>query len=583
MSELEVLLLITGIGYTTLIPATFYALSYLEKKKLFLLSCTLIAYACRIVLKAIELAFFEHGLQVYGTISSTLSAICIFLALIGVTMFLSAILEQKKPVGSLLFYIYAFLSLLIVLLTVDLPEKRFLNLFLAIPYISIVALSVLFRPVLQEEPAWFLSRFSRLTLAVAISIIVTGEISLLFMQIATYYIILLFLALVLLLFTLLIGSFKTTAYFLEQLDLDYLIVTKQGYVIAVSSIFRKNSPFNLILQSKKPRIEELSRIVDLDDLLSLKALQTFYSRILTEKTEQQVDRKDLLTLKFITPAGDNRSYILKTVPCSILTVKKYWLYLVLFEPLGSTSTNSQLAIAEQLSKDYLSLVAHDLRNSLVTASGYVSLLKRNQSSLDEKTLERYEIIKKNFFKMEALVDKISTMAKRKKQEEPLVLEEVSIFDLLTRVVDDLKLLLLMKTIKLELSINPPEDHIIRANGELLTIAMENLVHNAVKYSSEGSTVTMECYKATGVMNDQVLVFDITDRGIGIPVTELSGLFSPNFRASNVFDMQGEGIGLYHANRIIKQHGGKLEVFSEGMGKGTRVKIILKIVENKKQV
>jgi signal transduction histidine kinase len=344
----------------------------------------------------------------------------------------------------------------------------------------------------------------------------------------------------------------------------------------VSPNFKKNPPINSIFQEKNRHVKELSLIVDLDDLQNLKTLRSFYSRIISGESGLQAGGKDLLTLKFTKVGGGHYSYILKTVPCSILTTKKYNFFLVLFEPLGLTSINPQQDIVEQLSKDYLSIIAHELRNSLVTASGYISLLKKSHSTNDNKTLARYEVIKKRFSKMEVLVDKISLLTRHQKQEQPLELGEVSIFMLITQVVDNLKLFLLMKNIKLELSILPPEDIVIRADEELLKLAVENILHNSIKYSSAGSLVTMSCYTTNGVRKEPELVFEITDRGVGIPAAEFSGIFTPNFRASNVFDIQGEGVGLYHANRIIKQHDGKLEVFSEGMGRGTKVKITIRL-------
>ena len=65
-----------------------------------------------------------------------------------------------------------------------------------------------------------------------------------------------------------------------------------------------------------------------------------------------------------------------------------------------------------------------------------------------------------------------------------------------------------------------------------------------------------------------MVFEVKDRGIGIPPDDLPRLFSNFHRAANVGDIPGTGLGLTIVKRAVESHGGAIEVESE-LGKGTR--------------
>jgi signal transduction histidine kinase len=109
---------------------------------------------------------------------------------------------------------------------------------------------------------------------------------------------------------------------------------------------------------------------------------------------------------------------------------------------------------------------------------------------------------------------------------------------------------------------------VQGNVQLLQAAIVNVIDNAVKYSDGGITMTIH-----GDMKQ--ISIGIQDQGIGIPAHELNRIRSPLFRGSNVGDIQGAGLGLSLVERIVKIHGGKLNIFSEE-GKGTHCVIVLPV-------
>ncbi len=109
----------------------------------------------------------------------------------------------------------------------------------------------------------------------------------------------------------------------------------------------------------------------------------------------------------------------------------------------------------------------------------------------------------------------------------------------------------------------------------LKTVFDNLIDNAVKYSLPPVkiNVNISC-------NTQKVVIEFADSGIGIAPKELKKVFNKFHRVyhQNIPNVKGTGLGLYQVKEIIKNHGGKITIFSEGDGKGTTFKIELPIYQ-----
>lgn len=114
----------------------------------------------------------------------------------------------------------------------------------------------------------------------------------------------------------------------------------------------------------------------------------------------------------------------------------------------------------------------------------------------------------------------------------------------------------------------PEDHEklqVLANRSLLTIALNNIIGNAFKFS-KNKRVQCDLYA-----DGKFIIIKITDLGIGIMPEELTNVFDSFFRGKNVKDFQGNGIGLYVTSKIIRLFNGTILVNSVPM-EGTNVTI-----------
>jgi len=104
--------------------------------------------------------------------------------------------------------------------------------------------------------------------------------------------------------------------------------------------------------------------------------------------------------------------------------------------------------------------------------------------------------------------------------------------------------------------------VVNANPQLLRIAIENILSNALKYSDD-RPVSIRL---------RTNVLEIEDNGIGIPVEELEHIFQPFFRGSNTRGYAGHGVGLSLSLRVLSAYGATITVSSE-LNMGTKVSII----------
>ncbi len=114
---------------------------------------------------------------------------------------------------------------------------------------------------------------------------------------------------------------------------------------------------------------------------------------------------------------------------------------------------------------------------------------------------------------------------------------------------------------------------VDSGADLLEQIVENLVGNAIKYTSEGGSVDV-LFSRHGA--DEVR-FEVKDTGIGIPRDEQGKLFREFFRASNAkkFTSEGTGLGLALVKQSVERHRGRIELTSDE-GHGTTVVIELPV-------
>jgi signal transduction histidine kinase len=223
--------------------------------------------------------------------------------------------------------------------------------------------------------------------------------------------------------------------------------------------------------------------------------------------------------------------------------------------------------AFKMQKLFVANASHEIRNPLTAILGETEVALARDRSVEEyreslKSIsmeaDRLNLLINNLFQLSSVSDNVVSI-----KREPI---------LLTELINDAR--------KKHDFLNPNnqllvhfdefaknEVVIVFGNRILLQTALINIMDNASKFSSD-DVVIMD----VTVKNESVTI-TVVDKGVGIPENDIAKITQPFFRAENVRQIRGTGIGIPLTLRIVEIHGGKLDVQSE-LNKGTTVTITL---------
>ncbi|QTD40982.1 HAMP domain-containing sensor histidine kinase [Sporosarcina sp. Te-1] len=217
--------------------------------------------------------------------------------------------------------------------------------------------------------------------------------------------------------------------------------------------------------------------------------------------------------------------------------------------------------------EFLASTAHELSTPLTYLNGYSKVAMRQGIPEDERN--RYlEIIAEESERMKELVNNLLDLAKLDENSFTVCKEYFWAKTFIHHVIKLVEPSFAIK--KLELEVVMDEDFQMYADPIRLEQIVLNLLDNALKYSNEESTVTLEVYK-----KEDKTVLVITDKGIGIPEQDLAFIFEKLYRVekSRSRSFGGSGIGLSVVKELVDAHGGSIEVASQ-LGKGSTFTVTL---------
>lgn len=225
----------------------------------------------------------------------------------------------------------------------------------------------------------------------------------------------------------------------------------------------------------------------------------------------------------------------------------------------------------EVKNDFINNMTHEFKTPIATISLAVSTIEQNLLAKNELPVGQYlEAIKEENIRMHKQVESVLQLAlSSEKQFEPK-LTACNLHALISEINNTYTLIALttQHTICLELNANK---YMVEAEVFYLQHAITNVLDNALKYSANGSKVSIQTY------NEQNLVcIKIIDEGIGMKQHDKKNIFRKFYRVQtgNIHNVKGFGIGLSYTQNIIQAHKGFIEVESE-FGRGTSFIIKLK--------
>ncbi len=276
------------------------------------------------------------------------------------------------------------------------------------------------------------------------------------------------------------------------------------------------------------------------------------------------DQATLKRVKATAPFG----YILKPFSERVLSttieiaLSRYQAEQEVQKALLTAQSGQQKAETQFQSKsEYVSMVAHELRNPLTALKFAAEVLQIHHEQLPADKKQRY-------------IDRIQTATNSLNDllEDVLTLERAtaakivcspSPMDPVSFCQEVAEALHLGTGKHYELKFSAAGDRrIVYLDGKLLWHILNNILSNAIKYSPEGGTIFFSFFG-----DQEMLHFTVRDQGIGIPPEDKSTLFDPFCRSRNVGQIPGTGLGLAIAKQCVDLQGGHITVDSE-VGRGS---------------
>jgi two-component system phosphate regulon sensor histidine kinase PhoR len=233
---------------------------------------------------------------------------------------------------------------------------------------------------------------------------------------------------------------------------------------------------------------------------------------------------------------------------------------------------TQIRRLENVRQDFVANVSHEIKTPLTAIKGFVETLQDGTANTPEEQEKFLGIIKKHADRLDAIVEDLLALARleQKEDHEELLRQRQSVQEIIDTAVQVVKSKSEEKKIGLEIRC----DKALQANVDatLVEQAIVNLLDNAIKYSPEGSPVSV------AVESDKSEIrIKVSDHGPGIPKSHLPRLFERFYRVDRARSrmLGGTGLGLSIVKHIAQAHNGRVSVES-APGKGSTFCITLPV-------
>src|SRR5512146_832208 len=222
---------------------------------------------------------------------------------------------------------------------------------------------------------------------------------------------------------------------------------------------------------------------------------------------------------------------------------------------------------ERERKNILSMFAHDMKNPVAVAGGFLSrLLSDKAGALTEKQRKYLETIREELYKVSDLLADFLEFSRIEARAYTPVLRPFDVVDTVRRNVEAAKVAADRKNLTVSLEVSGAISTSALADPSMIDRVIANLSDNAIAYTDAGGTVRVRVSEEGGA----VLV-SITDTGRGISKEQVPYIFDAFYRANR--DSKGSGLGLFIAKTNIESHGGRIWVESTP-GEGSTFTFIL---------
>ncbi|WP_259651930.1 sensor histidine kinase [Variovorax sp. UMC13] len=223
--------------------------------------------------------------------------------------------------------------------------------------------------------------------------------------------------------------------------------------------------------------------------------------------------------------------------------------------------------AAEQQQEFVSMVSHEFRTPLAIIDAAAQSLDLSKVREEPAVKLRTAKIRRSVQRLSMLIENILLSDRLQLQYRALRLEPVDLYMLARGLCHTLNL---RGAERLQLTApgGLPE---VQCDRSLVEIGLQNLMHNALKYSPPDSNVQVTLRQV-----DETVQIDVSDRGGGVPKADVEQIFEKYFRSDTVSTVSGSGLGLHLSREIARRHGGDVRLIETGT-EGSTFRMVLPMV------
>ncbi len=235
------------------------------------------------------------------------------------------------------------------------------------------------------------------------------------------------------------------------------------------------------------------------------------------------------------------------------------------------STENLIKLNETKDK-FISIVSHDLRTPFSSILGFTDLILNDDEITQDETRQYVSFIQESSRSMLSLVNSLLDWTRLQTGRFRFEPEKIDITKIIDESFNALSGTAYQKNI--ELVSNVSMNTFVFCDQSLLLQVINNLISNAIKFTSERGTISVDVAESS---LNRFIEFSVNDTGTGIKKENIEKLFKieSKFTSDGTAGEKGTGLGLSLVKEIIEIHGGKIWVESE-FGKGAKFRFTLPI-------
>lgn len=379
------------------------------------------------------------------------------------------------------------------------------------------------------------------------------------------------------------------------------ILVQKGDFILAKQIFDESLYYTKLCSNRYMEMENYSNIADMYETMSDHKQQAFYLKkyyslkdsIFTQESENQITQLEAdyqlekKNLELLSQKEDIQSQTNKINISIVILIAVIGLLGLLFfnyrdikkkkkllETKNELISQQKIALENlvQIKDRLFSIISHDLRNPFNTLRSYLVLLDQKEYSEDKKILFKNQILS-TVVQTGHMLDNLLTWANIQLKNATPKIVPIELHECILDIVEAIQPQAIQKNVFIHSEI---QHIIVPTDQDILSIAIRNILTNAIKFSSEGQTI-----RVYTEMHTEMVFLHIKDEGIGLTEEQITQIIDQStLSTSGTMGEKGNGLGLFLVIELLERINVPLEIKSE-LGKGSTFTLKLNTMNSNK--